>query len=176
MAKQKGNTATAAAVDPNAAAGITATNGEAGANTKAPRKPVNPDEVLSFDKGQDAVLIATLLDNPGAYTTETLAKALAAHPAFAGMAALASKRAPEKLRQRVKRLSKYSLEQYGRTLDLKKRSNAGYDSTDTLDEVFRSRGIGRVAGTVASTPPPSQAAVQPIPGPLAGGLIPVPQG
>lgn len=167
MAKQK-NTPTS-----NAAAGTPAAGAESTSTTKA-RKATNPDETIYWNGARDKALIGLIRQFPGQLTTTRIAAELAKDPSFANeVHLLATESAPEKIRQRVKKLSIAAAKRGYPALELQRKSNSGYDYKDTLDEIFGGHGAGTqapvpAAPVAADTSAPANVA------PLAGGLIPVP--
>lgn len=141
--------------------------------TGRPRGPNNPDTTIGWDGARDAVLVGLLLQNPGNLTTAKVVEALRSQPAFASDAqALATETAPEKIRQRVKKLNDLN-EAAGRPfLKLKHKSNSGYDADAVLAAVYAQMGIQAQAQAPVA---PFQAQQQtPVPAPAALPTFPTP--
>lgn len=142
-------------------------NPDAGAGTgtgkpASARKPANPENTIYWNGARDTALVNLILDAPGQLTTKRIAAALAQHPSFAGEThLLATEEAPEKIRQRVKKLNEASVKRGYGPLELQRLNNSGYDLNETLDAVF----AGRATTPVTTSPAPAAG---------LGGLIPVP--
>ena len=167
--------------------GTTATG--AGTGTAAPktRKTVDPEDMLTWGAERDTVIIQTLLANPNRITNIALTKMLAEHPAFADdVALLQAPGAHEKIRAHVKKLSDAAVEMGLPPLELKRRSNAGYDPRDVIRQAYAQAqaragalGAGAGAGAGATVQPAQgggfqnvQGLVAASPGLVGGGLIP----
>lgn len=147
---------------------ITATPAKTGGR---PRGPNNPDTTIGWDGARDTVLVGLLLQNPGAMTTAKVVEALKQQPAFASDAqALATETAPEKIRQRVKKLNDLN-EAAGRPLlKLKHKSNSGYDADAVLAAVYAQMGIQAPVQAQAPVPTAPLPTI-PAPAPSASGVL-----
>lgn len=141
--------------------------------TGLPRGPNNPDTTIGWDGARDAVLVGLLLQNPGNLTTAKVVELLKQEPAFASDAqALATETAPEKIRQRVKKLNDMNEAEGWPLLKLKHKSNSGYDVSATLAAVYAQMGVQKLPqAPVASAPVQVQA---PAPAPAALPTFPTP--
>lgn len=167
MAKNKPVAATATETNGDAtAAGATA----APASTK-PRKERNDAETIYWNRDRDTALIREIMSAPGQLTTKRLAEKLQTDPAFADdPTPLKSESAPEKIRQRVNKLSALSVKRGHPALELRRMNNSGYDPTDVLDEIFgqgQTSGVGVAPAALPTPNIPVQAQPQ-----FVGGLIP----
>jgi hypothetical protein len=184
MAKNKQTVPAQAAADAaqiNATAGANGSTDTAAGSTGGKRGPRNPEDVLAWGEDRDAALIMTIMGRPNHYTTVSLAPELAKHPAFVDDARLLlGDDGPEKLRQRVKKISDKLVEKGLPVLPIRRRSNAGYDLDATIDKLYGRGGPSQaVQGQVAQAAPAYQApqpAVNPFavgtPVPVSGAALP----
>lgn len=169
MAKAKTTTHAAGQADPNTG---NVGSGSAGSTTAKERKPVDPENTIHWNGATDAFVAGLLLDHPGQLTTKQIAQALAQQ--FPNDAKLfLSETAPEKVRQRIKKLDKRAQSMGLGKLELRRSANTGYDAGETLANVFAARGRVATAATV-----PAQAPVAPVAAPatipipmIGGGLV-----
>ncbi len=170
--------------DPNGTpAPATTTSADGTVITAAPattagrkRGPNDPETTIGWDGQRDAVLVQLLLQNPGQLTTAKVAETLKTSPAFASdLKALAQDSAPEKIRQRVKKLNVVNEAEGWPLLRLKHKTTAGYDVSATLAAIYGQMGIqktqGQAQAPVAPIVAPQPVFQAPAPAPSVPGVL-----